>query len=107
MNSKEKHSLHNFAALYIPRPFLNGTYWTTKPGVKVFKAKLDSVTWLPKPTSKFRRVWCLTPPPRTRQPVMVIVRYGQIQIYRYNPGELLKEISPYLKRDFGYKRSKF
>ena len=28
-------------------------------------------------------------------------------LQHYNPGELLKEIPPYLKRDFWYKRSKF
>ena len=30
-----------------------------------------------------------------------------ITLQHYNPGELLKEIPPYLKRDYWYKRSKF
>ena len=30
-----------------------------------------------------------------------------VTLQHYNPGELLKEIPPYLKRDFWYKRSKF
>ena len=30
-----------------------------------------------------------------------------VTLQHYNPGELLKKIPPYLKRDFWYKRSKF
>ena len=30
-----------------------------------------------------------------------------VTLQHYNPGELLKEIPPYLKRDFWYKRNKF
>ena len=64
-----------------------------------FTYRKFSIVWLP-------RVKCLLLPCKAKLAwIKRSIHYVTLQ--HYNPGELLKESPPYLKRDFWYKRSKF
>ena len=59
-----------------------------------------SIVWLPRVNCQL--LLCKA------KPAWIIKRsIHYVTLQHYNPGELLKEIPPYLKRDFWYKRSKF
>ena len=81
----EAKSFSRFALLSQKSQF---TYW------------IFSIVWLP-------RVNCQLLLCKAR-PAWIIKRsIHYVTVQHYNPGELLKEIPPYLKRDLWYKRSKF
>ena len=65
-----------------------------------FTYRKFSIVWLPR--VKCQLLLCKAKPAWT---IKRSIHY--ITLQHYNPGELLKEISPYLKRDFWYKRRKF
>ena len=64
-----------------------------------FTNRKFSIVWLPR--VKCLLLLCKAKPAWIKR----IIHYVSLQ--HYNPGELLKEIPPYLKRDFWYKRSQF
>ena len=41
------------------------------------------------------------------KPAWIKISFHYVTLQHYNPGELLKEIPPYLKRDFWYKLANF
>ena len=64
-----------------------------------FTYRKFSIVWLPRVKCLF--LLCKAKPAWIRRNIHYVA------LQHYNAGELLKEISPYLKRDFWYKRSKF
>ena len=64
-----------------------------------FTYRKFSIVWLPRVTCLL--LFCKAKPAWIKR----CIHYVTLQ--HYNPGELLKEIPPYFKRDFWYKRSKF
>ena len=65
-----------------------------------FTYRILSIVWLPRVNCQL--LLCKS------KPAWIIKRsIHYVTLQYYNPGELLKEIPPYLKRDFWYKRSKF
>ena len=65
-----------------------------------FTYRIFSIVWL-------QRVNCQLLLCKAK-PAWIIKRsIHYVTLQHYNPGELLKEIPPYLKRDFWYKRSRF
>ena len=64
-----------------------------------FTYRIFSIVWLPR--VKCLLLLCKVKPAWIKRSIHYII------LQHYNPGELLKEIPPYLKRDFWYKRSKF
>ena len=65
-----------------------------------FTYRKFSIVWLPRVNCQL--LLCKA------KPTWIIKRsIHYVTLQHYNPGELLKEILPYLKRDFWYKRSNF
>ena len=65
-----------------------------------FTYRIFSIVWLPLVNCQL--LLCKA------KPAWIIKRsIHYVTLQHYNPGELLKEIPPYLKRDYWYKRSKF
>ena len=64
-----------------------------------FTYRKFSIVWLPR--VKCLLLFCKAKPAWIKRSIHYVT------LQHYNPGDLLKEIPPYLKRDFWYKRSKF
>ena len=64
-----------------------------------FTYRRFSIVWLPR--VKCLLLLCKAKPAWIKRSIHYVI------LQHYNPGKALKEIPPYLKRDFWYKRSKF